>query len=162
MTSSVLYLLLTNCSINFLESLWYSWNVKYGYSDFALRKFRRSLDFQKIVVCSWFFNLYRLKFLGTLFVCSQICTQTFSKFTKKCHSQTISFILEAVIATVKKPLLRSKPATMRKSAQTSISPNNLKILGLSYSKIKWWAVYIYIKLKRNCNHCLETTKTFPE
>ena len=68
--TSFLYPLLTNCSISFLEWLWYSWNVEqirriwsaclqgmlcfneYGCFDFALRKFWWSLG--KRVVCSSF------------------------------------------------------------------------------------------------------------
>ena len=72
MTISFMCPLLTNCSIGFLEWLWYSWNVEhirqirsawlqgilffndYGCSNFALRKFWRSLDHRKRVVCSLF------------------------------------------------------------------------------------------------------------
>ena len=42
-------------------------------------------------------------------------------------------------------LLLTKPATMTQSAQTTITPNQQKALGLSRSKIKWWAIYIYIE-----------------
>ena len=30
------------------------------------------------------------------------------------------------------------------NAQTTIPPNHHKVLGLSYNKIKWWAMYIQI------------------
>ena len=42
------------------------------------------------------------------------------------------------------PLLTSQPATMTKSAQTTIPPNHQKALGLSCSKIKWHAICIQI------------------
>ena len=38
---------------------------------------------------------------------------------------------------------------MTQSAQTTIPPNHHKILGLSYSKMKWWAIYIYLNSARN-------------
>ena len=38
---------------------------------------------------------------------------------------------------------------MTQSNQTPISPNNYKAMGVSRSKIKWWAIYIYANIYAN-------------
>ena len=73
-----------------------------------------------------------------IYVCMYV-----SKFTKKCHSQTILFSerRQSGPGNVFSALCWKANWELWHSVQTTIPLNHPKVLGLSRSKIKWWAIH---------------------